>query len=239
MYLLREVYQRVRSRQSSKFRRLLTCFRAFAKGERWWRLSRLPFLGQFNTSIEQVYGAFKQIGFADVMKVAEGAMMTISSEAHELVEKLEEGQAFMTTSCCPSYIELVEEHVFRHSSLCRLLRDRRYTMPHASRKKRKHPDAKIVFVGPCVAKRAKRFVATEAVDFILTFEEIGSYSTDWVSNLRSSTFLRLCILPYAERTVCQAVMGAVKAYLKDKPIKSTPCWVSDEQEEHCVIAGRR
>lgn len=81
------------------------------KGEKMVAIIAPSILGQFNTSIEQVYGAFKQIGFADVIEVAEGAMMTISNEAHELVEKLEEGQAFMTTSCCPSYIELVEKHV--------------------------------------------------------------------------------------------------------------------------------
>ena len=58
-----------------------------------------------------MYGAFKEIGFTDVIEVAEGAMSTTSNEAHELLEKLEEGQKFMTTSCCPSYIELVEKHI--------------------------------------------------------------------------------------------------------------------------------
>ena len=52
-------------------------------------------LGQFKTSIGQVYGAFKEIGFTDVIEVAEGAMATTSNEAHELLEKLEEGQKFM------------------------------------------------------------------------------------------------------------------------------------------------
>ena len=54
---------------------------------------------------------FKEIGFTDVIEVAEGAMSTTSNEAHELLEKLEKGQSFMTTSCCPSYIELVEKHI--------------------------------------------------------------------------------------------------------------------------------
>ena len=39
--------------------------------------------------------------------------------------------------------------------------------------KKKHPDAKIVFVGPCVAKR-KEVRRDDAVDYILTFEEVGS-----------------------------------------------------------------
>lgn len=41
--------------------------------------------------------------------------------------------------------------------------------------KEKYPDAKIVFVGPCVAKR-KEAQRDEAVDFVMTFEEISSIS---------------------------------------------------------------
>ena len=48
-------------------------------------------LGQFKTTIEQVYGALKAVGFTDVIEVAQGAMDTVSNEAHELIEKLEEG----------------------------------------------------------------------------------------------------------------------------------------------------
>lgn len=61
-------------------------------------------LGQFGCTREQVYGALKEIGFTDVMEVAQGAMETTRREAEELKEKLHEGQSFMTTSCCPSYI---------------------------------------------------------------------------------------------------------------------------------------
>ena len=68
-------------------------------------------LGQFDAKIDEVYGALKQIGFAEVIEVAEGAMQTTSNEAHELLEKIAEGQTFMTTSCCPSYIELVNKHI--------------------------------------------------------------------------------------------------------------------------------
>lgn len=69
-------------------------------------------LGQFGCSKEQIYGALKQVGFTDIVEVAQGAMETTRNEAEELKEKLHEGQAFMTTSCCPSYIQLVE-NIFR------------------------------------------------------------------------------------------------------------------------------
>ena len=141
------------------------------KGEKLVAIVAPSILGQFNTTIEKVYGAFKEIGFADVIEVAEGAMQTTSNEAHELLEKLEEGQKFMTTSCCPSYIELVEKHI---PGMKPYVSSTGSPMYYAARiAKEKHPDAKIVFVGPCIAKR-KEVRRDEAVDYILTFEEIGS-----------------------------------------------------------------
>ena len=81
------------------------------KGEQVVAIVAPSILGQFSTTIEQVYGAFRQIGFTDIIEVAQGAMSTVEHEAHELIEKLEEGQKFMTTSCCPSYIELVNKYI--------------------------------------------------------------------------------------------------------------------------------
>uniref|UniRef100_UPI00266B912F [Fe-Fe] hydrogenase large subunit C-terminal domain-containing protein n=1 Tax=Phocaeicola coprophilus TaxID=387090 RepID=UPI00266B912F len=78
---------------------------AIRAGEKLIAIPAPSILGQFKATIDQVYGALKEVGFADVIEVAEGAMETTSNEAHELLEKLEEGQKFMTTSCCPSYID--------------------------------------------------------------------------------------------------------------------------------------
>ncbi|MBS7377693.1 MAG: 4Fe-4S binding protein, partial [Paludibacteraceae bacterium] len=68
-------------------------------------------LSQFGTTLENLYGALKEVGFDEVMEVALGADETSRREGAELIEKLEEGQPFMTTSCCPSYIQLVRKHV--------------------------------------------------------------------------------------------------------------------------------
>ena len=178
------------------------------KGEQVVAIVAPSILGQFSTTIEQVYGAFRQIGFTDIIEVAQGAMSTVEHEAHELIEKLEEGQKFMTTSCCPSYIELVNA---------------------ASIAKEKYPDAKIVFVGPCVAKR-KEAQRDEAVDFVMTFEEISSIFDAFEINLE-------IVQPYAMEfsSVREAhgfaqaggVMGAVKAFLKMEADKINAIQVSD------------
>ncbi|MBM6490574.1 4Fe-4S dicluster domain-containing protein [Phocaeicola dorei] len=197
------------------------------KGEQVVAIVAPSILGQFSTTIEQVYGAFRQIGFTDIIEVAQGAMSTVEHEAHELIEKLEEGQKFMTTSCCPSYIELVNKYI---PDMKKYVSGTGSPMYYAARiAKEKYPDAKIVFVGPCVAKR-KEAQRDEAVDFVMTFEEISSIFDAFEVNLE-------IVQPYAMEfsSVREAhgfaqaggVMGAVKAFLKMEADKINAIQVSD------------
>jgi [FeFe] hydrogenase (group B1/B3) len=192
-------------------------------------------LGQFKTSIEHVYGAFKQMGFTDVIEVAEGAMHTTQNEAHELVEKLAEGQKFMTTSCCPSYIELVEKHV---PELKPFVSGTGSPMYYAARiAKEKHPGAKVVFVGPCVAKR-KEVRRDEAVDYILTFEEIGSIFDGLdieVEQAENFSVLRTSVREAHGFAQAGGVMGAVKAYLKEEADKINAVQVSDINKKNIAL----
>ena len=126
-------------------------------------------LSQYNVPIEQVYGAIKAVGFADVIEVAQGAMVTTQKETAEFVERLEEGAPFMTTSCCPSYIEMAEKHAPELKKYISTTRSPMYYTAEIVRKK--NPDAKVVFVGPCIAKR-KEARRDDMVDFVMTFEEL-------------------------------------------------------------------
>ncbi len=175
-------------------------------------------LSQFDAPIEQVYGAIKQIGFTDVIEVAQGAMDTIKNEGHELLEKIEEGQAFMTTSCCPSYVELVNKHI---PDMKQYVSSTGSPMYYAARiAKAKHPNAKIVFVGPCVAKR-REAQRDDAVDYVVTFEEIASIFAGMGIEVAAAE-------PYAMefKSVREAhgfaqaggVMGAVQAFLKSAAV---------------------
>ena len=205
------------------------------KGEKMVAIIAPSILGQFKTDIEHVYGAFKEIGFTDVIEVAQGAMDTTSNEAHELLEKLEEGQAFMTTSCCPSYIELVEKHI---PDLKPYVSTTGSPMYYAARiAKEKHPDAKIVFVGPCVAKR-QEIRRDEAIDFILTFEEIGSILDGMDIRLEQAQPFSLAYTSVREaHGFAQAggVMGAVKAYLKEEADKINAIQVSDINKKNIAL----
>lgn len=186
---------------------------AIRRGEQVVAIPAPSVLGQFKASIEEVYGALRQVGFADVIEVAQGAMDTVSHEAAELKEKLEEGQPFMTTSCCPSYIEMVEKHV---PEMKKYVSTTGSPMYYAARiAKQRYPDAKVVFIGPCVAKR-KEARRDECVDYVMTFEEIASvfsglhielnqvpaYSVSYVSVREAHGFAQ-----------SGGVAGAIKAYL--------------------------
>ena len=189
------------------------------KGEKIVAIVAPSILGQFKTTIEQVYGALKAVGFTDVIEVAQGAMDTVSNEAHELIEKLEEGQKFMTTSCCPSYIELVNKHI---PGMKPYVSGTGSPMYYAARiAKEKHPDAKVVFIGPCVAKR-KEAQRDEAVDFVMTFEEVASVLDGLDIQLEQSQPYAMSFASVREaHGFAQAggVMGAVKAYLKEEADK--------------------
>ena len=129
-------------------------------------------LAQFAAPVEKVYGAIKSLGFLEVVEVAQGAMETTRHEAEELKEKLAEGQPFMTTSCCPSYIQLAEKHI---PDLKKYISTTGSPMYYTARiVKEKYPDAEVVFIGPCLAKRHEADSVDE-VDYVMSFEELGAF----------------------------------------------------------------
>lgn len=147
---------------------------AIKNGEQLVAIVAPSILSQFDNTIQEITYAIEQIGFLEAMEVAHGAMETTKREGAELQEILESGQQFMTTSCCPSYIELVKKHIPEMKPyVSHTGSPMYYTIEMA---KEKHPDAKIVFIGPCVGKR-KEVMDHPGIDFILTFEEVDSIFT--------------------------------------------------------------
>ncbi len=127
--------------------------------------------GQYDVHPAKVMKAIEMIGFSKVVEVAAGAEITTRNEAEELVHRLGEGAPFMTTSCCPSYVELTRKHI---ESLQPFVSDTASPMHYtAEMVKKLHPEAKTVFIGPCVAKR-KEAIDNEFVDFVLSFSELDS-----------------------------------------------------------------
>ena len=128
--------------------------------------------GQFSGGMGCIAAGLKKLGFDRVVEVASGADETCQHEAEEFEERVvKNGEDFMTTSCCPAYVEAANKHmpeVVPHIS-------HTPTPMHyiAEKMRKEHPEAVTVFLGPCVAKRYEG-VMDDDVDYVLTFEEIGA-----------------------------------------------------------------
>ncbi len=129
-------------------------------------------MGQLPCTPQQLKQAILNLGFSEVYEVAQGADITTKNESEEFVERLENGEEFMTTSCCAGYNELVERHIpemkpFRSDTKTPMY----YT---AEIVKREHPDAITVFLSPCVAKR-REALKNPNVDYVINYEELGAW----------------------------------------------------------------
>lgn len=115
----------------------------------------------------QVITGLKNLGFHTVIEAALGADMVALAEAKELTEK-----GFLTSSCCPAFVKYIESafpdlvpnishNLSPMGALAKYLKDH-------------EENAKVVFIGPCTAKKAEALKddVKPYVDSVLTFEEL-------------------------------------------------------------------
>ena len=144
------------------------------QGDRVVAIVAPAFVGQFgkNSTPEKFTAAMKLLGFDRVVEVAIGADMCTIEEARDFLEKVPSQQDFMATSCCPAWHSMVHKLFPEQSkNISMTLTPMVFT---ARLMKKKYPDCKVVFVGPCAAKKleAIREDIRSDVDFVLTFEEL-------------------------------------------------------------------
>jgi len=123
-------------------------------------------------SIGQTVQGIKKLGFVDVVEVALGADLVAVHEAKEFVEAMERGDALMTSSCCPGFVRYIHQEF---PSLVPYISSTASPMTVTARFiKSIDPKAKVVFIGPCIAKKGEEaFFDMEAtVDYVITFEEL-------------------------------------------------------------------
>ena len=118
----------------------------------------------------ELKAALKKLGFADAEETAVGA--TIVKREYERLLK-EEHRNILISSCCHSVNLLIQKY---YPSCLPYLADVLSPMQaHCEDIKRRNPDAKTVFIGPCVAKKDEADYYTGITDAALTFEEL----TEW------------------------------------------------------------
>ncbi len=123
--------------------------------------------------IEPMRNALKKLGFCDVEETAIGA--TIVKREYERM-LAEEDRDILISSCCHSVNLLIQKY-FPH--LLSYLADTMSPMQaHCLDIKKRHPEAKTVFIGPCVAKKDEAAHYEGIVDAVLTFEELSNWLAD-------------------------------------------------------------
>ncbi len=115
----------------------------------------------------QVVTGLKKLGFHTVVEAALGADMVAQAESKELAEK-----GFLTSSCCPAFVDYINKAFpelvpYVSHNLSPMATIAKYIKDTTK-------NAKVVFIGPCTAKKAEvqKDAVKPYVDAALTFEEL-------------------------------------------------------------------
>ena len=144
------------------------------KGDKVIAIVAPAFIGQFgkHSTPGKFIAAMKQLGFARIVEVAVGADMCTVEEAKDFLEKVPAQQNYMATSCCPAWHSMIQK--LFPGEVDKISMTLTPMVLTARLMKKKYPGCKVVFVGPCAAKKleAMRENIRSDVDFVLTFEEL-------------------------------------------------------------------
>ena len=135
------------------------------------------YAGQFGKEAtpDKIYAALLKLGFSQVYEVALGADIGAVTEAHDYVYHVKTGEKpFLLTSCCPAWSMLAKKQF--PEMIGSVSKELTPMVATARSIKKEHPNAKVVFIGPCAAKKleAMRKTVRSDVDFVITFEELDA-----------------------------------------------------------------
>lgn len=125
------------------------------------------FISSFNLkSFSTLNEALKKIGFDFAEETARGAKVVI--DEYEKLLKTKEYKNFIT-SCCPAINKMIS--TYYSDALPYLVKVDSPVIAHAKILKKENPECKIVFIGPCIAKKRECY-ESGIIDGVLTFEEL-------------------------------------------------------------------
>ncbi len=125
--------------------------------------------------INSMRKALKKLGFYDVEETAIGATM-VKNEYERMIK--EDDRDVIISSCCHSINLLIQKYF--PGAMAYLADVMSPMQAHCQDIKNRFPNAKTVFIGPCVAKKDEAEYYEGIVDAVLTFEEL----TNWLKEER-------------------------------------------------------
>lgn len=120
--------------------------------------------------INSMKNALKKLGFADAEETAIGATI-VKNEYERMIN--EDNRDVIISSCCHSINLLIQKYF--PNELPYLADTMSPMQAHCLRIKQQHPEAKTVFIGPCVAKKDEADYYEGIVDAVLTFDELTKW----------------------------------------------------------------
>ena len=174
--------------------------------------------------IEAMRRALKKLGFADVEETAIGA--TIVKNEYERMLR-EEERDIVITSCCHSVNLLIQKY---YPACLEYLADVMSPMQaHCLDIKKRIPNAKTVFIGPCVAKKDEAEYYEGIVDAVLTFEEL----TNWLKDERIALEQQIDTNTESRARFFPTTGGVLKTMAKNAPGYT---YIALDGVENCISA---
>jgi len=128
------------------------------------------YLSEYNNEdIRNVIAAYKEAGFFGVSETAIGAEK-VALETKKWLETQENG--VYLSSCCPSAVLLIKKYFPQYSKAIAPVFSP--MVSHAKFLKTIYPDSKVLFVGPCIAKKEEVDQFPDIIDYVLTFKDINT-----------------------------------------------------------------
>lgn len=185
-------------------------------------------------ALGQVLSGIKELGFYCIEEAALGADLVAYSEARELAEK-----KFLASSCCPAFIAYIKK---QFPDLAPYVSHNLSPMAEISKHiKEKDPTAKVIFIGPCTAKKMEYQYdhVSPYVDCVITFEELQALFDSRDIDISSLEEISLDNASYYGRIFarCGGLSDAVAQALKEQGIDDFDLKaVSCDGIEACKIA---
>lgn len=174
--------------------------------------------------IEAMREGLQKLGFADVEETAIGATM-VKTDYERLVH--EKQKPVIISSACASVNLLIQKH---YPEMIKYLADTLSPMQaHCRDIKRRNPEAKTVFIGPCVAKKDEAQRYPGIVDAALTFEEL----TEWLEKENVRLEKKVDSNPESLARIFPTVAGILRT-MKDRNPEYE--YVAVDGIENCIAA---
>ena len=174
--------------------------------------------------IESMRKALKKLGFFDVEETALGA--TIVKNEYERMLR-EEDRDIIISSCCHSINLLIQKYF--PGSLEYLADVMSPMQAHCADIKKRYPNAKTVFIGPCVAKKDEAEYYEGIVDAALTFDEL----TNWLKTERIELEQGIDDTPESRARFFPTTGGVLKTMAQDAPGYT---YIALDGVENCIAA---